>query len=165
MSDETSFSVVCPRCGSTYSVPLQLLGKKAQCPGCSAKFAMEPPPGPQGRELLAQFAKMNEGKEPENVIDSPEDGQIYRPGSVKIPLRGQAKPTLSTSTVKLARFKKGNIELNAALHGQDEEKPKVNADALKKALAEQHEQPTHHSISSGVKAAPAAEKKPWWKIW
>jgi hypothetical protein len=100
MPDEDTFQVACPRCGDTFNVPILLLDKKAQCPGCGAKFAMEPPPGPAGRELRARAAQAREA------------AAASETGSVHIPLKGAQKAPSrpSTNTVKLARFKAGAEE-------------------------------------------------------
>ena len=97
MPDEDTFQVACPRCGDTFNVPILLLDKKAHCPGCGAKFAMEPPPGPAGRELRARAAQAREA------------AAASETGSVHIPLKGAPKAPSrpSTNTVKLARFKPG----------------------------------------------------------
>lgn len=160
MPDEDTFQVACPRCGDTFNVPILLLEKKAQCPGCGAKFAMEPPPGPAGRELKARAMRAKE-----------EAAATSETSSVHIPLKGASKAPArpSTNTVKLARFKAGaeeNQEKIAAV--QNQQSPSgihVNQDAIQKELAQSNASSGHRrTISSGVKAAPAPAKK-WWEFW
>ena len=159
MPDEDTFQVACPRCGDTFNVPILLLEKKAQCPGCGAKFAMEPPPGPAGRELKARAMRAKE-----------EAATAETGSSVHIPLKGAKAPSRpSTNTVKLARFKAGAEENNEKLAAVQNQQAgsgiHVDQDAIQKALAQNRASSGHRrSISSGVKAAPAPEKK-WWEFW
>ena len=159
MPDEDTFQVACPRCGDTFNVPILLLEKKAQCPGCGAKFAMEPPPGPAGRELKARAMRAKE-----------EAANADTGGSVHIPLKGAKAPSRpSTNTVKLARFKAGaeenNEKLAAVQNQQGASGIHVDQDAIQKALAQNRASSgCRRSISSGVKAAPAPAKK-WWEFW
>ena len=160
MSEEDTFQVACPRCGDTFNVPILLLEKKAQCPGCGAKFAMEPPPGPAGRELKAR------------AMRAKEEAANSETSSVHIPLKGAQKPAPrpSTNTVKLARFKTGAEENNeklASVQNQQKASPGVHVDqdAIQKELAAQNASAGHRrTISSGVKTAPAPAKK-WWEFW
>ncbi|MBP5586292.1 MAG: hypothetical protein J6Y92_08070 [Lentisphaeria bacterium] len=158
MADEDTFQVACPRCGDTFNVPILLLEKKAQCPGCGAKFAMEPPPGPAGRELKAR------------AMRAKEEAASGDTGSVHIPLKGAAKPVSrpSTNTVKLARFKAGAEENNeklAAVQNQQQSGIHVDQNAIQQELAQNNGSSGHRrTISSGVKAAPAPAKK-WWEFW
>lgn len=158
MPDEDTFQVACPRCGDTFNVPILLLEKKAQCPGCGAKFAMEPPPGPAGRELKARAMKAKE------------EAASAETGSVHIPLKGAPKAPSrpSTNTVKLARFKTGaeeNSEKLASVQNQQAASGiHVDQDAIRKELAQQPESGRRRTISSGVKSTPAPEKK-WWEFW
>lgn len=159
MPDEDTFQVACPRCGDTFNVPILLLEKKAQCPGCGAKFAMEPPPGPAGRELKARALRAKE-----------EAATTETGSSVHIPLKGAKAPSRpSTNTVKLARFKAGaeenNEKLAAVQNQQGSSGIHVDQDAIQKALAQNRASAGHRrSISSGAKPAPAPEKK-WWEFW
>ena len=90
-------------------------------------------------------------------------------GSVHIPLKG-AKPAArpSTNTVKLARFKSGaeeNSEKLASVQNQQAGSGiHVDQDAIQKELSQNASSGRRRSISSGVKAAPAPEKK-WWEFW
>lgn len=160
MPDEDTFQVACPRCGDTFNVPILLLEKKAQCPGCGAKFAMEPPPGPVGRELKAR------------AMRAKEEAASNETSSVHIPLKGAAKPASrpSTNTVKLARFKTGaeenNEKLAAVQNQQAASGVHVDQDAIRKELAQSNGASSGHrrTISSGVNAAPAPAKK-WWEFW
>ena len=160
MPDEDTFQVACPRCGDTFNVPILLLDKKAQCPGCGAKFAMEPPPGPAGRELRARAAKAREA------------ATASETGSVHIPLKGAQKAPSrpSTNTVKLARFKAGAEETSEKLasvqNQQAAPKVSVNQDAIQKELSQGAAASAGHrrTISSGVRNAPAPAKK-WWEFW
>jgi len=157
MSEDDTFQVACPRCGDTFNVPILLLEKKAQCPGCGAKFAMEPPPGPVGRELKAR------------AMRAKEEAAASETGSVHIPLKGAKAPAKpSTNTVKLARFKAGaeeNSEKLAAVQNQQAGSGlHVNQEAIQKELAQNASSGHRRSISSGVKAAPAPAKK-WWEFW
>ena len=159
MPDEDTFQVACPRCGDTFNVPILLLEKKAQCPGCGAKFAMEPPPGPAGRELKAR------------AMRAKEEAATNETSSVHIPLKGAAKPAPrpSTNTVKLARFKAGaeeNSEKLAAVQSQQQSGIHVDQNAIQKELAQNNKASSGHrrTISSGVNAAPPPAKK-WWEFW
>ena len=159
MPDEDTFQVACPRCGDTFNVPIILLEKKAQCPGCGAKFAMEPPPGPAGRELKAR------------AMRAKEEAATAETSSVHIPLKGAPKAPSrpSTNTVKLARFKAGaeeNQEKLAAVQNQQAASGiHVNQDAIQKELAQSGASSgRRRTISSGVKAAPPPAKK-WWEFW
>jgi len=157
MSDEDTFQVACPRCGDTFNVPIILLEKKAQCPGCGAKFAMEPPPGPLGRELKARAQQAKE------------NAAASETGSVHIPLKGAQKPSRpSTNTVKLARFKPGAGETSEKLASvQDQQaapKVNVNQDAIQKELSQTSSAGHRRTISSGVQNAPKPAKK-WWEFW
>ena len=157
MSEEDTFQVACPRCGETFNVPIVLLEKKAQCPGCGAKFAMEPPPGPAGRELKAR------------AMRAKEEAASAETGSVHIPLKGAKAPSRpSTNTVKLARFKAGadeNSEKLASVQNQQAGSGvHVDQEAIQKELAQNASSGRRRTISSGVKAAPAPEKK-WWEFW
>ena len=158
MADEDTFQVACPRCGDTFNVPILLLEKKAQCPGCGAKFAMEPPPGPAGRELKAR------------AMRAKEEAASGETTSVHIPLKG-AKPVSrpSTNTVKLARFKSGaeenNEKLAAVQNQQAASGVHVDQSAIQKELAQNSASSgRRRTISSGVNAAPAPAKK-WWEFW
>ena len=157
MPEDDTFQVACPRCGDTFNVPILLLEKKAQCPGCGAKFAMEPPPGPVGRELKAR------------AMRAKEEAANADTGSVQIPLKGAPKPASrpSTNTVKLARFKSGaeeNGEKLASVQNQQGSGVHVDQDAIRKELAQNSASGRRRSISSGVKAAPPPPKK-WWEFW
>ena len=158
MSDEDTFQVACPRCGDTFNVPILLLEKKAQCPGCGAKFAMEPPPGPAGRELKARAMKAKE------------EAASSETSSVHIPLKGAAKAPSrpSTNTVKLARFKSGADEnhekLAAVQNRQASGAIHVNQDTIRQELAKNASSGHRRTISSGVKSAPPPAKK-WWEFW
>lgn len=157
MPDEDTFQVACPRCGDTFNVPILLLEKKAQCPGCGAKFAMEPPPGPAGRELKSRAMKAKE------------EAAASETSSVHIPLKGAQKPQSrpSTNTVKLARFKSGaeeNGEKLASVQSRQGSGVHVDQDAIQKELAQNSSSGRRRSISSGVKAAPPPPKK-WWEFW
>ena len=159
MPDEDTFQVACPRCGDTFNVPILLLEKKAQCPSCGAKFAMEPPPGPAGRELKAR------------AMRAKEEAANSETSSVHIPLKGapKAPSRASTNTVKLARFKTGaeenNEKLAAVQNQQAASGIHVNQDAIQKELAQgSASSGRRRTISSGVKAAPPPEKK-WWEFW
>ena len=71
--------------------------------------------------------------------------------------------------MKLARFKAGaeenNEKLAAVQNKQTGSGVHVDQDAIQKALAQNRTSSGHRrSISSGVKAAPAPEKK-WWEFW
>ena len=160
MPDEDTFQVACPRCGDTFNVPILLLEKKAQCPGCGAKFAMEPPPGPAGRELKARAMRAKE-----------EAAASETGSSVHIPLKGAQKPAArpSTNTVKLARFKAGAEENNeklASVQNQQQAPTGVHVDqeAIQKELAQNASSGHRRTISSGVKSDPAPKKK-WWEFW
>ena len=159
MPDEDTFQVACPRCGDTFNVPILLLDKKAQCPGCGAKFAMEPPPGPAGRELRARAAQAREA------------AAASETGSVHIPLKGAPKAPSrpSTNTVKLARFKAGaeenNEKLAAVQNQQAQSSIHVDQDAIQKELAQNSASSgRRRTISSGMNAAPAPARK-WWEFW
>ncbi len=160
MPDEDTFQVACPRCGDTFNVPILLLEKKAQCPGCGAKFAMEPPPGPAGRELKSR------------AMRAKEEAATNETSSVQIPLKGAPKPASrpSTNTVKLARFKTGaeenNEKLAAVQNQQAQSGIHVDQDAIQKELAQNSASQggRRRTISSGVNAAPAPAKK-WWEFW
>ena len=160
MPDDDTFQVACPRCGDTFNVPILLLEKKAQCPGCGAKFAMEPPPGPAGRELRARAAKAKE------------EAAASETGSVHIPLKGAQKAPSrpSTNTVKLARFKAGAEENNEKLASVQNQQSAaasglhVDQDAIQKELARNASSGHRRTISSGVQAAPPPAKK-WWEFW
>ena len=160
MPDEDTFQVACPRCGDTFKVPILLLEKKAQCPGCGAKFAMEPPPGPAGRELKARAMRAKEA------------AATNETSSVQIPLKGAPKPVSrpSTNTVKLARFKAGaeenNEKLAAVQNQQAQSGVHVDQDAIQKELAQNNASSAgrRRTISSGVNAAPPPAKK-WWEFW
>ena len=161
MPDEDTFQVACPRCGDTFNVPILLLDKKAQCPGCGAKFAMEPPPGPAGRELRARAAQAREA------------ATASETGSVHIPLKGAAKAPSrpSTNTVKLARFKAGAEENNEKLanvqNQQAAPKVHVNQDEIRKELSQNSCASAGHrrTISSGVRNAAPQPAKKWWEFW
>ena len=159
MSDEDTFQVACPRCGDTFNVPILLLEKKAQCPGCGAKFAMEPPPGPVGRELKARAMKAKE------------EAASSETSSVHIPLKGASKAPSrpSTNTVKLARFKSGaeenNGKLAAVQNRQASGSVHVNQDAIRQELAQNASSGHRRTISSGVKSAPPPPAKKWWEFW
>ena len=157
MPDEDTFQVACPRCGDTFNVPILLLEKKAQCPGCGAKFAMEPPPGPAGRELKARAMRARE------------EAASSETGSVHIPLKGAKAPSRpSTNTVKLARFKSGAEENNEKLASVQNQQAgsgiHVDQDAIQKVLSQNASSGRRRTISSGVSAAPAPAKK-WWEFW
>jgi len=161
MPDDDTFQVACPRCGETFNVPIVLLEKKAQCPGCGAKFAMEPPPGPLGRELKARAAQAKE------------NAAASETGSVHIPLKGAQKAPArpSTNTVKLARFKAGAEETNEKLasvqNQQGAPKVSVNQEAIQKELSQTPAQGGGHrrTISSGVQNAAPKPAKKWWEFW
>lgn len=158
MPDEDTFQVACPRCGDTFNVPILLLEKKAQCPGCGAKFAMEPPPGPAGRELKAR------------AMRAKEEAVTSETSSVHIPLKGAQKPSPrpSTNTVKLARFKAGSEENNEKLASVQNQQASpgvhVDQDAIQKELAQNASSGRRRTISSGVQSAPPPKKK-WWEFW
>lgn len=158
MSENDTFQVACPRCGDTFNVPILLLEKKAQCPGCGAKFAMEPPPGPAGRELRARAAQAKE------------EAAASETSSVHIPLKGAQKAPArpSTNTVKLARFKAGAEENNGKLAAVQNQQSgtglHVDQEAIQKELAQSTSSGHRRTISSGVKAAPPPAKK-WWEFW
>lgn len=159
MPDEDTFQVACPRCGDKFNVPILLLEKKAQCPGCGAKFAMEPPPGPAGRELKARAMKAKE------------EAASAETSSVHIPLKGAPKAPSrpSTNTVKLARFKPGAEEnsgkLAAVQNQQAQSGIHVDQSAIRQELAQNGASSgRRRTISSGVTAAPPPAKK-WWEFW
>ena len=159
MPDEDTFQVACPRCGDTFNVPILLLEKKAQCPSCGAKFAMEPPPGPAGRDLKAR------------AMRAKEEAASGETTSVHIPLKGAPKQASrpSTNTVKLARFKSGaeenNEKLAAVQNQQAQSGIHVDQSAIQKELAQNSASSgRRRTISSGVSAAPAPARK-WWEFW
>jgi len=158
MPEDDTFQVACPRCGDTFNVPILLLEKKAQCPSCGAKFAMEPPPGPAGRELKAR------------AMRAKEEASSSETSSVQIPLKGAPKPAPrpSTNTVKLARFKSGAEENSEKLASVQNKQAgsgvHVDQEAIQKELAQNASSGHRRTISSGVKSAPAPEKK-WWEFW
>ena len=158
MPEDDTFQVACPRCGDTFNVPILLLEKKAQCPSCGAKFAMEPPPGPAGRELKAR------------AMRAKEEASNAETGSVHIPLKGaKPAPRPSTNTVKLARFKSGAEENNEKLASVQNQQAgsgvHVDQDAIQKELAQNASSAGHRrTISSGVKTEQKPAKK-WWEFW
>lgn len=165
MSECETFSVACPRCGATYDVPLELLGKKALCPSCSAKFAMEPPPGPEGRELLLRARQAKQEDDTSAVSITPEDGEVVNDlGSMKAIMEQKKleQQAMSTNTVKLSRFRKNRLQEKAESSASH---VSVNQDALQAALKSQRGRSTQTITSDMPESEKSGDDKKWWQFW
>ncbi len=163
-----TFSVACPRCGHTYKVPIKLLNKKALCPSCKAKFTMEPPAGPLGRELIAKHRALTSNN-PEDVLDNPVDGQIMRPSSTE-PVQARKQQELTNCTIKLNLFSKKPDPIGG-VSAEQEKHPGLGIDsaAVHAALSE-NKHPMPHRVSTISPDLLSSriveqEKKKWWKFW